>query len=249
MKHSICVLLIESKPETATLVQKTLETNSYVSNVEIAVDTEEALLKIIENTPDLVVMEYPPQGRSEKGLIKILQTKLKETVLVFISDTKENAAKAIHYGIFNYLLTPINKEDLDRIIEKTQQNKQTNIQSRISQIIEKSPQEMKIRLHSSKGYIIIDPKDILYCKADGTTSDVYFTNNRIEYTQMFLSKMEELLTPHDFLRVSRSYLINKKYIRKVIKASGIIVLSYNGKEYEVKGSKQSIKNLSNIDDE
>jgi two-component system, LytTR family, response regulator len=132
---------------------------------------------------------------------------------------------------------------------KVQHNKQTNIQSRINQIIEKSPQEMKIRLHSIKGYIIIDPNDILYCKADGTTTDIYFTNNRIEYTQMFLSKLEELLAPYDFLRISRSFLINRKYIRKTIKATSTIILSYNGKKFEVKGSKQSIKNLSNIDDE
>jgi len=249
MEQSICVLVIESEQKTVAHTSKLLKSNPSVSGVETAVDTEEALLKIIEKTPDLVLMEYPPKGKSEKGLIRILKTKLTETVLVFVSETKENAAHAIHYGVFNFLLKPINKEELNRIIEKVFLNKQTNVQSRINQIIEKSPQEIKIRLHSTKGYIIIDPKDILYCKADNSTTDIYFTYNRIEYTQMFLSKLEELLAPYDFIRVNRSYLINKRYIRKTIKASNTIILSHNGKEYEVKGSKQSIKNLSNIDDE
>jgi DNA-binding LytR/AlgR family response regulator len=85
--------------------------------------------------------------------------------------------------------------------------------------------------------------------ADGILTEMHLTQNRMEIIYRFLSKVEELVESVDFMRASRKYLINKKYIRKVIKSNNSIVLSHDGKEYIVKGSKQHIRNLTKFNTE
>ena len=249
MTQKIEILIIESDIDAQERYKKFLSKSPLISNTWFATDTDQAILKIISDSPDMVLLEYPPKGKTGKDLIKFIKNKLTETTVILAADTKEYAADAIHLGIFNYLVKPLQKEEFLKIIEKVQLIKHTNQQSRIKQIIEKTQKETRLKFQTTKGYLIIDPDEILYCKADGFCTEIYLTNNRVELSYLFLSKLDEILKQFDFLRVSRSYLINQKYIRKIYRSSNTIVLSCDGKEHEVKGSKIHIKNLSKFDTE
>ncbi|HZL08889.1 MAG TPA: LytTR family DNA-binding domain-containing protein [Prolixibacteraceae bacterium] len=249
MKHKICVLIIDSEPESLKHTQKLLQSNSLVSIVESAKDSDEAILKIINSNPDIVLLEYPVKGNAEKELIKYIQTKLTETTIVFVSMTKEYAANAIRYGVFNYLTKPISMEELELITQTVHQTKQTNIQTRINQIIEKTQEEIRLKFQTTRGYLIVDPQDIICCKADGFCTELCLTNNRIELIYMFLSKLDKILSAYNFLRVSRAYLVNRKYVRKVYPGKNTIILFSDGEEYEIKSSKSHMKKLSNFDTE
>jgi len=246
-KQNISVLVVESEPESLKHVIELLLENSMVSNIESATDSDQALLKVIDCAPDIVLLEYPETGNSGKQLIKFIQTKLTETTIIFISKTKEYAANAIHLEIFNYLLKPVSKDELDKVITNVNLYKQTNIQTRISKIIEKIPDDTRLKLQTSKGYLIVAPEEILYCKADGIYSELHLTNDQIELSYQTLSKLDEILGQYNFFRASRSIYINLKYIRKIYRNTNTIVLSREGKEYEVKGSRNHIKNLSQFD--
>lgn len=247
VKYNISVLIIESDPESLEHTTELLQANTLVSDVESAVDSDQALLKIIDSYPDMVLLEYPAKGKSGKELIRFIQTKLTDATIVFVSNTKEYAANAIHTGIFNYLLKPVSKVELGKITRTVHLAKQTNIQERINQIIEKTPDETRLKLQTTKGYLIFAPEEILYCKADGVYSELYLTNDRVEMSFLPLSKLDEIFSPFDFFRASRSILINLKYIRKIYRHNNSIILSSEGKEYEVKGSRPNIKNLSQFD--
>ena len=68
----------------------------------------------------------------------------------------------------------------------------------------------------------------------------------MELCSQYLMKIEEMLEPFRFIRVSRSFLINPKYIRKIYRNTNTIVLAYAGKEYEIKANKAQIKNINNF---
>lgn len=245
----ISVLIIDSDPVSLDHIRELSGSNSIVSVVETAVDSEQALLKIITMTPDLVFLEFPTVGKAGKEIIKYIQNHLDETTLVFISSTKDYASIAIRNGVYNYILKPASKDDIEKIISKVQLVKQTNQAIRIRQIIEKTHEEKRLRLQTIRGFIILDPEEILYCKADGFYTEIFLTQNRNELSYLFISKLDEILRQFDFVRISRSFLINMKYIRKIYKATNTIVLSSNGQEYEVKASKQQIRSLSKFNSE
>lgn len=245
MQHKICVLIIDSNPESLKQTKVLLDSNPFVTELDWASNSDEALLKVIDSNPDIILMEYPQKGKADKELLKYIKTKLTKTLLVFVSDSKENAASAIRNEVFNYILKPLSKEILENLIDKVKLIRQNNTQDRFDEIIENSIEEKQLLLQTSKGYVLIYPDEVLYCKADGIISEIYFTNNRVEIFYSTLSKLDQILTPFNFKRVSRSILINMKYIRKVNRRSCTISLSFNGKEYEVNASKIQIRNLTN----
>ena len=241
--EKISVLIVDSDPVSLSQIKETAESNLLVFAVDTVFDSEQALLKIITKAPDLVVLEYPTVGRAGKEIIKYIQNNLEETTLVFLSASKEYAAIAIRHGVYNYLLKPVVKKDLDKILSKVHLINKTNHGIRIKQIINNSVEEKKLWLQTLRGYIILNPEEILYCKANGFYTEIFLTDDRNELSYIFISKLEEALKPYDFIRISRFYLLNNKFIRKVNKTNATIVLTSNGKEYEIKVSIHNIRNL------
>lgn len=247
--HQICILIIDSEQESLNHTLKLLQEFPFVSEIETAVNSDIGILKIINSNPDIVLFEYPSKGNAEKALIEFVKTKLPETTLIFVSKTKEYAAFAIQNGIFKYLLKPIRKEELRKIINKVRQTKQTHAYSRIDQMIERTPEETRVRLQTTKGYLMINPDELIFCKANSFYTELYLTNNRVELSSQILIKFEEMLGQFNFTRVSRSHLINNRFIRKIYRHNNTIVLSTDGKEYEIYAGKIHIRNLSKFDTE
>jgi two-component system, LytTR family, response regulator len=247
--QKISILIIDSEQKSMDHTIELLQANPSVSEIEIADNTDQAILKVINSNPDIILFDYPTKGNAEKELIEFVKTKLTETTLVLVSKTKEHAAFAIQNGIFKYLLKPIRKKELLKIINTVHETKQTNNQFRIDQMIERTPEEARLRLQTTKGYIMINPDEIIFCKASGFYTELYLTRDGVELSSQLLLKFEEMLNQFHFLRVSRSHLINQRFIRKIYRNNNTIVLSADGKEYEVKGGKIQIRNLSKLDTE
>lgn len=245
-KDQIGVLIIESDTVPQSQTVQFLQPNPLVSFLEIAVDTDDVLLKIIDLCPDLILMEYPFKGNTGAGIIKFIQSKLPEATIAFISESKEYAVDAIHHEVYHYLVKPIIKTELERILEKVQVKKLTNSFTRINELIENKQEETRLRFVTTKGFTIVNPDEIIYCKADGAYTELYFVNKTTELTNLFLSKIEEILLPYNFIRISRSIIINKNYIRKLYLKTNKLLLSANGKEYEIKGARSPIRVLRKI---
>ena len=247
--QKISILIIDSEQKSMDHTIKLLQANSSVSEIETADNTDQAILKIINSNPDIILFDYPAKGKAEKELIEFVKTKLTETTLVLVAETKEYAAFAIQNGIFKYLLKPITQKKLFEIIKTVHEAKKNYAQSRIDQMIERTPEEAIVRLLTTKGYFMINPDEIIFCKAAGFYTELYLTRDRVELSSQFLLKFEEMLSQFNFLRVSRSHLINQRFIRKIYRNNNTIILSADGKEYEIKGGKIHIRNLSKLDTE
>jgi DNA-binding LytR/AlgR family response regulator len=191
--------------------------------------------------PDIVLMEYPLKGKTGAGIIGLIQSKLPLTTIAFVSRTKDYAAEAIHFEVYDYLLRPIKKTEINKLLEKAHIKKRTSPLARINEIIEKKQPDSILRFNTIKGFIITTPDEILYCKADGSFTELHFTNKNMELTFLYLSQIDEILNPYNFIRISRSIIVNKNYIRKVNLKSNTLILSSNGEECEIIGSRVTLR--------
>lgn len=243
----ICALVIDNEQKSRSRIRELLQQHSKVTEIITVENTNQAILKIINATPDVIFLGYPSQGNAEKELFELVKTRLPETTLAFVSETKVHAATAIQNGIYNYLLKPVTKKGVFEVIESVMHNKLNNVQKRLTQIIEKPSEDVRLRFPTPKGYVMISPDELIFCRSVGSFTELILTSNRTEMSHMLLLKFEETLSPFNFLRVSRWQLINQKFIRGVNKKTNTIVLSDDGKEYEIKTNKEQIKNLINFD--
>jgi two-component system LytT family response regulator len=241
------ILIVDSEPSSIKQTVELLEKNPSISQIESVKDTDTALLSIISYTPDIIFIEYPKMNTTVGLLIKFVKAKYPETVISFISDSKDHAVEAIRNGIFNFLIRPIAEADIEKIINKVNSFRERNNNFKINKILDQIPETTRIKLQTTKGYLMLNPDEVIYFKADGVYTEFYLTNNRVELSYLNLKKVEELLRSFNFMKVSRSYIINMRYLRRIYRDNNVFILSVNGNEYEVKGSKQSIKILGNIE--
>lgn len=247
MEDKISILIVDSELNSGQRITEILEFDPHVSSFILVKNREKALLQIIDSVPDLILLEFPQEGEDITDLLKFIKLKLTDTKVVIISPKKEDAATAIRNGVFNFLLKPVLKKALLKVIEKVYLEKKHNARQRIRELIEKTVNEKRSLFQTSKGYILIDPEEIIYCMAQGLYTELYLTHNRKEIVYMFISKIEEILDKQKFLRASRKYLLNKNYIRKIIKSDNSIILSHDGNEYALKSAKHHIRELTRLD--
>lgn len=242
-KGPMGILVVESDEEERQAIVGLLRTIAIGSKIDTAEDTDSAWLKIIDRSPDLVLVEYPVKGKTGAAMIKFIQSKLRQTTIAFVAGSKSYAAEAIRLEVYHYLLRPLKKTKVEQLLEKIQLQKSAHSLSGINELIENTQPKTRLGLNTLKGAILINPDEILYCKSDGATTELHFADKSREVTFLYLSQIEQILAPYHFRRIGRSIIVNKNYIRKVNLRSNTVTLTFKGEEREIPGSRASLREL------
>ena len=159
--------------------------------------------------------------------------------VIFVTAHNHFMIEAFHFSAVDYLLKPVEDDLLidavkrarKRIMEKSgSRNIETflhNIQQR------QAPQNMKLCIHSLKGFQVVELNDILYAEAAGNYTNFYFSNEPFICTSKPIHEYEELLNDAGFVRIHKSYLVNLLHVKEYIRGEGGSVRLTSGKELEV----------------
>jgi two-component system, LytTR family, response regulator len=96
---------------------------------------------------------------------------------------------------------------------------------------------------NQSGIIFIDKDEIVYVEASGNYSVFHLANNKTETITMILGKVEEQLPEENFFRVSRSFIINLSYIKRLNTKQLNCTLAKNGFEFKCEISREKITDL------
>ena len=158
--------------------------------------------------------------------------------IIFTTAYDQFAIKAIKFSAFDYLLKPIDKNDLiviaERLIksgEKYRVNEQ--LQVLLQQLQNNNSDQVKISVPTSDGIIFPYIKDIIRIESSSNYSTLYFTTGKKIMVSKTLKDFEDLLIRHHFFRVHNSHLINIKKIKKYNRNDGGSVELENGDIIEI----------------
>ncbi len=149
--------------------------------------------------------------------------------LIFTTAYNEYAIQAIRFSAFDYLLKPIDVEELQasvqRFLETQQDYKQQYdlLKNIIHNIQAPSVGEFRLALPTREGVHYLFPVDIVRCEAIGNYTKFFMNNNTSYLISKTLGDYDTLLTPHHFIRTHKSHLVNKKFI-SFIDHNGFAVL-------------------------
>ena len=206
---------------------------------------DEAIKKICELKPDIVFLDIKLPIMDGFTILDAIQKKQAiDFEVIFLTGWDNFALKAIKYNAFDYLLKPIDPDEMQKALEKFR-NKQ--LEEKSSHNFAKkellNPCE-KIRISSANEYRYINPDDILYIEGDGSYSDFYLINNTNKITASNnLKYYEEQLAACNFIRIHKSCIINKKYLTTYNRKTKICTLEYNKDKKEFQVSQRMEKNL------
>lgn len=145
------------------------------------------------------------------------------------------AIKAIKEKALDYLLKPIDSDDLKSCITKIRQHKEEHsiherLERTLESMVQKSQHQVKKISVSCDGKIIfLNPDDIVYCESDGNYCTIFLENKEKIFITHKLKFMEEKLQDLYFFRIHNSYLINLNKVKEFHKSEDFVVLSNNVK--------------------
>lgn len=234
------VVIIDDEINCCEVLQLLLQKYcKQVTDVKLFNNSSEGLTYLRNNTPDLLFLDIEMPILNGFDLLSELGDI--NFHVIFTTAYDKYAVRAFKFNAIDYLLKPIDKDELIGAIKKITEKKpeekrQGNEILKMKSTFQKNPDV--IAISSMEGITFIEVKDIVYCESDGSYTAFFFNDNRRIQTSKPIKDVEETLSESGFYRVHQSYLINMKHIRKYIRGDGGEVVMSNGKTINVSRQKK-----------
>ncbi|MEO8235118.1 MAG: response regulator [Flavobacterium sp.] len=202
----------------------TLLVKEYCPNVEIVAECEnlpEGVKAIHKYQPDLVLLDIEMPGHSGLELLDFFDENEVKFKIIFTTAYHEYALQAFKFSAVDYLLKPINPEELSNAIARLE--KQKSVESNYSLLKETMKQDVldKIAIPSGSNILFIETNSIICIKGDGAYSELKCTNQVIHVVSRNLKNFEDILCNNPrFVRVHKSHIVNTNFVVAYNKSDG-----------------------------
>jgi two-component system LytT family response regulator len=238
----IKTLIIEDEQKSRDVLMKIIEkTCPELKVVGNAGNVTEGVEMIKSLKPDLVFLDITmPDG---SGFDLLEQVGDQKFDLIFATASNSHAIRAFKYSACDYLLKPIDIEELRNAVLRVVKRKSEtpdmgNLNFLIQQLKRTDDNYQKITLPTGNAYEIINLKDIVRCEADGSYTYFYLTDKRKLMVSASLKHYEELLPEQDFIRVHHHNLINMNHVVRFLKEDGGYAVMSDGSKIEISRRKK-----------
>lgn len=196
--------------------------------------------KLLKSTcPDVLFLDIQMQDGSGFDLLDIL--KEIPFKIIFITASDAHAIKAFKYAAIDYLLKPVDPDELIAALDKFR-NQKFNENEKYKLLNESLKNNYKpherLALHTQDKIHIVNINDIIRCLSNVNYTEFYFQNGKKLLVTKTLKDFEDLLCDQGFYRVHQSHLINTKYIKEFIKTDGGYLLMNDGSNVPVSTRKR-----------
>ena len=162
--------------------------------------------------------------------------------IIFTTSYDQYALKAIRFSAIDYLLKPIDREELQKAVQKVIQRSQRTIAQQVEILMQKLHQPSKsiskIALPTMEGLQMIPVDSIISCESDSNYTILLLKNKKKIIVSSTLKEIEEVLEDHSFARVHRSYLVNLNEVEKYVKGEGGYLIMSDGSAIDVSRNKK-----------
>ena len=218
-RESLSILLSEYLPDVQVLAK--------AESVKTAIEQIRTL------KPDIVFLDV--EMPEKDGFSLISETNPNDFEVIFTTAHPEYAIKAIKASAIDYLLKPIDHNELEEAVKKVENKRglgNKKLETFMSHIGGPKTQP-QLAISTLEGLIFIKLANIIYCRGDGAyTFFILKTGERIIASKN-LKEFENLLCDGDFFRTHKSYVVNLAEIKKFVKSDGCYVLMSNGDKIDV----------------
>lgn len=242
----IRTVIIDDEPSSVNVLSLLLKKKCREDIQIVATSNSPHLGKslIEEHQPDLVFLDIEMPGMSGIDLVRSFSNA--NFRIVFITAFDDYAIEAFRLSAIDYLLKPVEADDIVRVVEKIKKDitKNENTLSLQLQKLQKiliqnnTAAESKIGIGMADKIVFVNIPDILYCEANGAYTNVYMHDSKKIVASKSLGDFELQLSPHKFFRIHHSTLINLNRIKEFQRFDGGYVIMENDIKLEVSQRKR-----------
>ncbi len=213
----IKAVIVEDELNNREVLQQMLE--RYCEEVEVvglAVNVSSGIEKIKELSPDIVFLDIEMPGGTGFDVLNAFD--LPKFKIIFVTGYDHFAIKAIRYSALDYLLKPVDPEELKNAVEKAKSLNpiyHERIDFLKSQIEVSTEEVDRIIISDHKHHKVVEIRDIIFVEAKRTFVVFYVEGNKKYAASNSMGFYEELLPSSNFFRIHKSHIINRHKVEKV----------------------------------
>lgn len=238
-QEKLKTLIIDDEKDARDALQVLLE--KFVPGIEVigqGTGVQDGLKKIKELNPEVVFLDINMEDGTGFDLLESLERF--DFSMIFVTAFNQYAIKAFKYAAFDYLLKPVDLQELRKCVNRLHETKNHSSVDRLSQLKQAKNNEniTKLTLPNLGGFDVVEISDIIRCEGQKNYTTFHMKDGNKIMVSNTLKEYELLLADHNFLRVYQSHLINLKYIQKYIKGRGGIVVMQDDSNIPVSREKK-----------
>ena len=233
-------IIVDDEPYSCEALATLLEDTPEVDLVSICHSAADALAAIRKYSPDLIFLDV--EMPKMNGFEMLEQLPSVNFEIIFTTSYDQYALKAIRFSAIDYLLKPVDIEELQKAVQKVIHRSQKPIAAQLEILMQKINQPFtpinKIAMPTMEGLQLIPVDSIISCESDSNYTVLFLKNNKKIIVSRTLKEIEELLEEHSFIRVHRCYLANLNEVEKYVKGEGGYLVMSNGTTIDVARNKK-----------
>jgi two-component system, LytTR family, response regulator len=248
--ESISAMIVEDNREARLLMEKYLAGYPDIRLVASAISVDEATLAFLKHRPELVFLDVELDDRTGFEFLENIRGITSELTVIFTTAFDHYAVEAIKHSAFDYLLKPVDPEELTNSVQKylnkvSSGQFDTSLKSLQSHLNERK----QLKLNKKHGFVMVNPDEILYCQAEWNYTEIFMADTTHHMVAFNIGHLEGQLLAAGFIRANRSLILNLKYLQQVDKAKGVCILKNGQKETSIPLSISKIRKLERLLDE
>lgn len=215
-----------------------LQSSPDIKLVGQAESADEAFQAINDLNPDIVFLDI--MLKNETGFDLLQRFDQLPAEIIFTTAFNEYAIKAFKYNALDYLLKPIDREELRSAIERAKKrivSNQKTAPGQMEQFYEtirgQHAVQNKMAIPTAEGFEIMELDEIIYCQSSGSYTHFHLTNKRRLTSSYPLRQYDEMLSERNFFRAHKSFLVNLSHVKLYRKGEGGTIIMSDGQEIEV----------------
>ncbi|RYC70490.1 MULTISPECIES: LytR/AlgR family response regulator transcription factor [Spirosoma] len=208
-----------------------------VARCDNARDGQQAIDRL---QPDVVFLDIEMPVMN--GFLMLQHVSYRQFALIFVTAYDHYAIKAIRYSALDYLVKPVDIDELKAAVAKaeanrTNQSAESQVQLLLEYVQKKQPRRIGIPTFEGLQFVNID--DIIYLEASANYTYIHLTGSLTFLVSRTLKEFDELLPTETFLRIHHAHMINKSFVERYIRGDGGQVVMSNGVTLDVAKRKKA----------
>jgi two-component system LytT family response regulator len=217
---AIKALIIDDEALSADMLNYLIEKNvPAISQVKRTTSALEGLSLIESFKPEILFLDI--QMPFLTGFELLAKLPNHPFSVIFTTAYNKYAIKAIRFSALDYLLKPIDADELVQAIDRYLQQKNEKKQSQdlysnfMNNLQASEGKQYRLALHTHNGLKLVTPQEIIRCEASNNYTIFYLTNNTSITTSKTIKEYEEILGEYNFVRVHKSHLVNLSFVEQL----------------------------------
>lgn len=195
---------------------------------------------IFSHHPDLILLDIKMNDGTGFDLLKAIEPA--ECKVIFITAYNEYAIKAFRFSALDYLLKPVDSDELKEAVERAekfvQKEMKTQLDTLVNNLQTEDQAKKKIILRTFDNIHLVRMTDITCCESDSKYTSVYLQSGDKVVVSQSLKYYQDLLGDHGFYRVHKSFLINLEHVQRFEKGEGGFIILGNDLKVPVASRKR-----------